>query len=250
MKINAIKKILLLKNLKVVNLDSNYELDEEKSEISSANDSVEKLIFVNTSDDLKLNDLLFKFPNLSELDLDSPIFSTLDSYKIELKENSYSKLNKIKLFLSYRVNIEITCQPFENLEIFNLSVKYGISNIKDVFPIFNSECKKILKNLITFNFRQIQEEIKLEVLYNIYNNLDKMCNLKHFGLTCIQRNIEENFHKKFIKKLLSLRLDSISFYIGKNQLGECYSEKELKEIYPDFNIKKFRKNKIHISKLK
>ena len=250
MKINAIKKILLLKNLKVVYLDSDYVLDEEKSKISCTNDSIKKLIFLNTSYDLKLNDLLFKFPNLSELDLDSPIFSTLDSYKIELKENSYSKLNKIKLILRYRVNIEITCQPFENLEIFNLSVKFGISNIKDVFPIFNSECKKILKNLITFNFIQVQEEINLEVLYNIYNNLDKMCNLKHFGLNCIQRNIEENFHKKFIKKLLlSLRLDSISFYIRKNQLGECYSEKELKEIYPDFNIKKFRKNKIHISKL-
>ena len=236
--------------MKVLNLDSYYELDEENSKISETNDSIKKLIFQNLNQDLKLDNLLFKFPNLSELDLDSPCFSSLDSYKIELKENSNSKLNKIKLKLRFRVNIEISCQPFENLEIFNLSVKYRISNMKDVFPIFNSECKKILKNLITFNFRQIQEEIKLEVLYNIYNNLDKMSNLKHFGLTCIQRNIEENFHKKFIKKLLSLRLDSISFYIGKNQLGECYSEKELKEIYPDFNIKKFRKNKIHISKLK
>ena len=127
--------------MKVLNLDSYYELDEENSKISETNDSIKKLIFQNLNQDLKLDNLLFKFPNLSELDLDSPCFSSLDSYKIELKENSNSKLNKIKLKLRFRVNIEISCQPFENLEIFNLSVKYRISNMKDVFPIFNSECK-------------------------------------------------------------------------------------------------------------
>ena len=234
--------------MKVLNLDSYYELDEENSKISDTNDSIKKLIFQNLNQDLKLDNLLFKFPNLSELDLYSPVFSALVSYKIELKENSNSKLNKIKLKLRFRVNIEISCPPFENLEIFNLSVKYRISNMKDVFPIFNSECKKILKNLIIFKFSQ-KQEIQLEVLYNIYNNLDKMCNLKHFSLTCLQRNIEENCHKNFIKKLLSLRLDSISFNIIKKKAGESYSEKELKEIYHDLNIKQFRKNKIDIKKL-
>ena len=76
-----------------------------------------------------------------------------------------------------------------------------------------------MQNLMIFEFSQEQEEIQLEVLYNIYNNLDKMCNLKHFSLTCIQRNIEDNFHKNFIKKLLSLRLDSIEFKIIKKKVG-------------------------------
>ena len=40
-----------------------------------------------------------------------------------------------------------------------------------------------------------------------------MCNLVNFSLTLKRANIEKDFHKEFIKKLLSLKLDSIVFQI-------------------------------------
>lgn len=245
--INMIKKIIQLKSLKEVSFHLKEITDKEISEITDTNDSINKLIlFINTN--FIINNLLIKFPNLSELDLEGwEFFSSFSSSSIiEIKENSNSKLNKIKLSLASRPNINLFCKSFKYLEEFNLAFSNHGAGIKVLFPIFNSDCKDIFNNLISFKFSQ-NAETKLDILYNIYKNLDKMCNLKHFALCVKKGNIEKDFYEQFIKKLLSLKLDSISFNILDGY--EIYSEKELKEIYPDYDTKSFSPKRICIRKL-
>ena len=148
--------------------------------------------------------------------------------------------------MASRPNINLFCKYFKYLEEYNLAFSNHVAGIKVLFPIFNSDCKDIFNNLISFKFSQ-NAETKQDILYNIYKNLDKMCNLKHFTLCLKKGNIEKDFYEKFIKKLLSLKLHSISFNILDNHKN--YSEKELKEIYPDYDTKSFSPKRILISKL-
>ena len=95
-----------------------------------------------------------------------------------------------------------------------------------------------------------------EILNNIYNNIDNMPNLKSFVLKCYQENINKDFLIKFIKKILSMKLNHVELYLTKKRndlekFHEEYSLNELKEIYPtiDFNflnhinIRKFHQSK-------
>lgn len=232
--INMLKKILFLKNLKEVSFQLEQMNDEEISKITDTNYSIKKLgLSINTS--FILNNLLIKFPNFSELDFEDCTFHSYNSSSsiIEIKENSNSKLNKIKLVFAFKSNMKLFCQSFENLKEFDLSVNFEFNSENIIFPIFNSESKNIFKNLISFKFSQ-NGEAKYDFLYNIYINLDKMCNLVNFSLTLKRANIEKDFHKEFIKKLLSLKLDSIVFKIY-NSLPD-YTQEELKEIYPDYKF--------------
>ena len=69
-----------------------------------------------------------------------------------------------------------------------------------------------------------------------------MPNLTFFYLLCIKDyNGDEDFYKKFIIKLLSLRLDTIHFEISDEFYVESYTEDELKEIYPKIEYNKYKK---------
>jgi len=125
-----------------------------------------------------------------------------------------------------------------------------VSNLKDCFPIFNDKCKVIFKSLNTFDFsKPIEKETNLELFQNIYNNLDKMPNLKIFKFIINIRDIKEDLYKNFIKKLFTLKLDEIFIIIKKYSfdLEEFYSKDQLQKIYPEININNI--NKIRINKL-
>ena len=83
-----------------------------------------------------------------------------------------------------------------------------------------------------------------------------MPNLKSFALKCYQENTNEDFLIKFIKKILSMKLNHFELYLTKKRYDpekfhDIYSLNELKQIYPtiDFhfliyiNIRKFHQSK-------
>ena len=94
------------------------------------------------------------------------------------------------------------------------------------------------------------EPCPFEVINNLYNNLDKTPNLKNITIKCFSTEMDKEYYKKFIRKLLEMKLDSITLDIHKmdeedDSLGDNYTLEELKEIYPliledkEYNIIKY-----------
>ena len=77
-----------------------------------------------------------------------------------------------------------------------------------------------------------------------------MPNLKNFKLQYVSKDINKDFYKHFIIKLLSKELDNIELeiYYKFEKNKEFYSFYELKEIYPKLKCYDF--NNIKIDKLK
>ena len=125
-------------------------------------------------------------------------------------------------------------------------------NLKDGFPLFTKKCNVIFKSLIEFSISNYcGYDLTSEVINNIYNNINKMPNLRKFKISSDIEEIKEEFYIKFIKKLLKLNLDSIylSLRIGDDmRAGEKYTINELKKIYNDLNENNI--DEIFISKLK
>jgi len=97
---------------------------------------------------------------------------------------------------------------------FNFNRRFDISI--NNFPIFKNNCKIIFKSLKYFTFIAPDcYRMDLEVLNNIYNNIDNMPNLKSFILKCYQKNITEDFLIKFIKKILPMKLNHVELYLTK-----------------------------------
>ena len=63
--------------------------------------------------------------------------------------------------------------------------------------------------------------------------MDCMVNLKYLNINCIvEEEIEEDFYKNFIEKILLMNLEKINFIVKHDDdIDEPYSEDELKEIY-------------------
>ena len=62
--------------------------------------------------------------------------------------------------------------------------------------------------------------------------------------------MDEVLHKKFIEKLLSLKLDKLTFIIKKNDFDddeELYENEELEKICPGINFDKYQE--LNINKL-
>ena len=92
--------------------------------------------------------------------------------------------------------------------------------------------------------------MNLGLFKNIFNNINKMPNLKYFYLSCFVRDIEEMYYISCCKKILFLNLDYIYLYInnqGKNNIKEEYSDEFLKTLCPSLTIIKL--DSIHIQKL-
>ena len=139
----------------------------------------------------------------------------------------------------------------KNLKDVEFNINNNTINIKNGFPIFNNKCKIIFKSLISFSMLNcFGFDLTSEILTNIYNNMDKMLNLKKFEINTEVDNINEEFYIKFIQKLLNLKLDYINFSPRVNYMDNKgkYKLYELKEICNNINEKKY--NKIYISKFK
>jgi len=252
-----IEKFLSSKTLKeisftITKIDSNIF-----SKIKGINKGVTKMgiCWSNSESDCILFDLQSKFPNLLEINIsiESLIRSKKLSRKrkLEIIENSNCKINKFSLFADGKKKIKFFCGAFKNLKDVEFDINNNTINVKDGFPIFNDKCKIIFKSLIRFSMQNCCGfELTSEVLTNIYNNINKMPNLKKFEINTRVDNINEEFYIKFIKKLLNLKLDYIYFSPIVNYMDniEKYKLYELKKLCNNINENKY--HKIYITKFK
>ena len=75
-----------------------------------------------------------------------------------------------------------------------------------------------------------------------------MPNLENFSLYIYKENIDREFFKRFLKKVLSLEsIRNLYIDIKSKDKYENYSREELKELFPDINI--YKLYRINIPKL-
>ena len=244
------EKLFSIKTLRFIRMDITEITDEEVSKIDGDNTNVTQLqiVWKNYSNNCFLYNIPNKFPNSLSLEICTPNLagsignSGSDLY---IEQNSNLKINEVLLKEVGNSNIKIFCQSFENLNSIDIEGEEEISNIEDSFPIFSSNCQVIFKSLSYVKIENFCENnIDLFILENIYNNIDCLPSLEYFDFSCITYDIEEDFYKKFIKKLLSMKLDYIYFNIKEdlydyNDKYECYSLNEIKEICSNINAKQF-----------
>jgi len=262
-------KIISIKSLKEIYIISNDDIyNINLGLIQDKNPSVNKLIYKHVKyyeydqdPNYNINEILNKFPNLTEL-----IFITnaddgcylgngdLDDGEsnLEIKENSSCKINKISLFIFFGY-IKVFCQNFENLEKFEIEAN-KILNISDSIPMFSNNRNIIYNCLNELKIHLIEEFIDLEIFKNLNNSIDNMPNLKKIELS-FKANIDRNTYEEFIKKILSLKLELINININfrfddennqnTNENYNNYSLEELKKINKNILYLNYEKIKIN-----
>ena len=260
-----IKKILTIKSLKKINFSLFRINNDEIANIKGENNSITKLVinWENIYSNCVLINLLDKFPNLSDLAIKIKcseflqVSSNTTKPFLKIIENKKSKINSITLEIKYFNHfIQFYCGPFDELTQIKIYSIYYMNDLQ-TFPLFDSKCQVTFKSLAKFYFKITEDKqlIEMNILENIYNNIDKMPNLKAFHLDCFC-SVNKEFYLKLISKLLSLNLEYIHFSIldtDKNKkIGKkSYTVEELKIIDNDFDnykydyyfIQKFDENK-------
>ena len=161
--------------------------------------------------------------------------------KIEIKEDKNCKITNFTIKSCIKKNIKFKCAPYSNLVNVNFKNWDEILNLNEMFPLFNENCEIKFSSLKKFKIFN-PYNISLEILKNLYNNLDNLPIIEDIHIECYSNfYIDEDFHEKFIKKLLSLKLVKLTFIIKHNHFfGEDqYDNKELEVIYPDIEFDKY-----------
>ena len=167
-----------------------------------------------------------------------------EKFKLDIRENENCKIDKINLIF-VDTSPTLQCKPFVNMSHINIEIWALLINIEDYFSFFKNT-NLYFKSLNYFRFEYFMEKMKLELLKNLYNNIDNMPNLKVFILYCDFDGIDNNLYNALIKKLLSKNLDEINLKLKKERT-DFYSLDELKKICPDIGAAKL--NKIFIRKI-
>ena len=237
-----IEKICKLKKLKEISFNIYCTNIEDFSKINYNNSSLEKIIIgiKKESQIVNFSGLISKFNNLSELKVDFQAGEEYFNVNLKINENYNNKINKLDISGCGAYNIELYCGPYSNLVELKLYENGNITNLKDTFPLFKENCQITFNKLNNFQFINMElstEPCPFEVINNLYNNLDKTPNLKNITIKCFSTEMDKEYYKKFIRKLLEMKLDSITLDIHKmdeedDSLGDNYTLEELKEIYP------------------
>ena len=234
----ALNKIFDNKNLKFIKLAVQLN-DERIIRRNKANLSVTKISFQNL--DNILNNFLNKFHNLNEFEFSK--YDKTEDNIFEIKEDSTSKINKIKL---YGVpNGILYCHSFESLKVLNFEFRNKVKNIEKILPLFANNCTVIFRTLSDFSLTY--NDINEDFLNILKNNIDCAPYLSSFTLKFNFSNINENIYYDFIKKILSKRINNIKI---NNQYDSnmTLTKDELKKISPNFNF--IYHDNIKISKFK
>ena len=260
-----IEKVLGLKKLNHLELSIFKINDNDIAAIHGENISLNNL-FINWRNDIEkciLINLEKKFPNLSKIkiiipnededeDEDEDSSYNFKPSIININENKNSKINKIYLDINKPNDlIQLDCGAFEKLVEILLIIQPCIKNLEACFPILGKNCQIIFKSLKVFYFKyeylSIFDNTIQNILENIYNNFEKMPNLKEFYLVCTCQ-ISEEFYKKFLTKILSSNLNSICFDMKNNEKysKSMLKETEIKNIYQNFD--RYQYQYIYINK--
>ena len=240
-----IEKLISIKTLKNINFTLNKFSFQEIAKIKEENESVTKMKIYCRNGNCLLYDLEKKFPQLIDITASVSGRNSKGNYKLEIEENPDCKLNNLSIRISSE-NVKLFCQSFEKLESVDFSF-YGEIEFKDAFPIFNDKCQILFQSLKVFKLNY-NNDIDFQIINNIYNNIDNMPNLETFTLYIYKENIDKEFFKRFLKKVLSL--ESIRYLyidIKSKDKYEKYSREELIESFPDINVNKLYR--INVSKI-
>ena len=200
-------KIFSIQNLKSLNIPITINTGDI-TKIINENKSLKKLEIkvINRFDDCILFDLENKFPNLNDLTIYQDFQINEKDINLEIMENKYCKINKLRLRNIIK-NTKLYCQTFENLIEIEINLKNEVTKLINVLPIFGSQCQTIFSNLKYFHFSSFKIIISdIDIVKNIYNNMNKMPALYHLELDFSVTKLNEDIYKKIINKKLSLKL--------------------------------------------
>ena len=246
----VIEIIFKLNHLKSINFCINYNIDlEEIIEKNDTNKSLKSMhiMFKEIMESQNISKFIKKFENLSELKIDMNIGEEEAVMEINIYEDKKCKIDKLSLYGLGFEKLEITCGLYSDLIELIFNENGEISNLEESFPLFQKNCEfkfNKLNKFIYSNWEIFQFETPLQVIENVYNNLNKIDNLKIFEFSCICKGTSKEFYEKFVKKLLEMKLDYIKFNIIKtdeeDQIIDTdnYTDEELIELYPDALINK------------
>ena len=256
---DAFKKILSLNTLEKVLIMINNLDEKEILTIPGCNNTIKELTiwWMNLStediDNCKLFEFQNKFPNLTKINLKVPMLYAEEPPSLTIIENENSKINDIIICDIGYINVQLFIGPYKNLNNVTFKINQEFSNFKTFFPLFNDICPVVFHNLTFFQLISPNERVvDLNIMNNIYNNIDCMPNLKHFYFLCCSKDATEDLYKKLIIKILMLKLNFV--YLAMMSINripnETYSLNELNEFCPkincdsdNLNVYKFQKKR-------
>ena len=243
-KTEVLRKLINTKTLKKLEFERFDLADTEISKIERINTSLMelKLEFISKTLKFDLSYLKEKFPNLCRISIICYIQNKDKNNSIELKMREYSE-NNINILYN-NGNLNMSLEPYKDLE--EIIVFWFESINLSTLPFFQNNLTEIFTSLVIFRFQL--PNISSNDLNNLYITIDKMPNLKEFGLITNCKEIKKDDANKFIIKLLSLDLNFIEFNAKEESWHEQYSFEELKILFPSFNPNHFKE--IEIYKLK
>lgn len=247
-----IEKYILFKNLKQAKLQLEKIDEKTISQIQGSNYSIKEmeLRVLKRKENINnlVNSLIKKFPNLEKIYINISIDTYYNNEILKIKEDPNSKIDKFEINLISFVNFEFYCTSFENLIELKIECYNHLIN-EQTCPILSNNCKILFKSLKVFMLSSLSESNKAgPILFNLFGNIKYMPCLKRFSLIYRYKCIEE-FYNNFIRKLLSLNLESIFFTISRDSeklfRNDYYSVDELKEIYPKIYPYKYKRLMIY-----
>ena len=216
----SIQKCSTLKNIQKLKLC--YYIDDP---LIFENEKIEEILYSLTeltismppcqmTNNLKIEDLHIKFQKILTLNLYSNDYYFDNKLKngaiIKFINSLDSQIKEINIEGDFGdINIKINCN-FKKLEKIYINT---CDCKKLLFPIFCQSCD-IFESLTDFTFKY--NYLNFETLVNIYNNIEKMPNLKNFTLSCNNNCFHEYLYEKFIGELSKLKLNNIYIDIRKN----------------------------------
>ena len=215
--LSAIKKIFEIKTLKEIDLKVYEITDYDIIKLDGENSSIKKLNITFFSEiNCPLCSLLRKFMNVTSIKLIS---------KKDLSPN-------LNLLQSYDNKL---CEKLEEIE-FNFYNGEGKNEVKDFFPIFNDKCPIEFLSLKFFRL-EMSGTLDIDILKNIYNNIDKIPNLEKFYFIVDTKGVQEEFFLNFIKKVLSLKsIREIGINLFEDSFSNLYKKKDLRKMFPEINL--------------
>lgn len=252
-----INKIISMKTLKSVNIPL-LHLHDEKQFLKGYNNSVKDLIIEFENNDnnnfVKYNSSYFS--EAFELAFFERIYSKKENKNVSRiiigEEDYYSNLLHLRLSSNNsNVILNIPCKKLKTLRY----SEYGQNKVTFEFAKKDS----IFKSLIEYS-GNFKSPLYLETINDIFNNKDKVPNLKIFKIEGgLRDKINEDLYLQFISKLLELKnLEEIKIDIEiikyenvklddsfDNDVMHIYKfrkylEKELTDLFPNINFQKFK----------
>ena len=235
--IKTLEKLSKIQSLEEFNIKYMNNLNKFDDDCIKKNENVKK-IKLDLKNDVEciLYDFQNKFPNLTDFSISIKFYYVKNTGGIKIVENPNCKVNTINIEMWRNNNLELYCNSYKSLKSFKLHVDNHV-NIKESIPLFSNNCNVIFESLISLDLSfQDEKRDDSEDLNNLYNNIDKIPNLKEFNIvTSFTKG--NDFYKKFIEKILAIKF-IIKINIKKNlhKNTENFSRELLSKIFPNINL--------------